>query len=188
MNNSTQSVLGKSITQQMIEEFWLTYPENAPRFFHHSVNRDGVQLMRCDNDVYVFATEEGEYWSYEEAKHAIGQTFPSVNQFFLTTNQIKLYLSRFGLGDWAKGVKFYPPHDWRSKGNHYPGLNSGAVAILEYDGGAWYSAMNEEKLINTAENETSIRDGFLFWLGDRGYSYEVLNNISLALFKPLERS
>ena len=162
----------------MIEEFWATFPENAPKHYHHSITRDEVQLNRCDNDVYIFATIDGEFWSYEEAKGLTDPQSPTVSEFFNTVNSIKLYLSQFGLGDWGTGVKFYTPHDWRVKGNAYPSLNSGALAVMTYDGGAWFSVMN-------AENGTEIRDGFTFWLGDR-YNYEILNSFSLVIYKQNE--
>lgn len=167
----------QSATQMMIKEFWVSYPQDAPKSFHHVVMWDGVHLRRCDNDVYIFSTENGEYWSYEQAKGLLPETSPTVAEFFSAVNGIKLYVSQFGMGDWATSIKFYTPHDWRAKGNAYPSLNSRAIAVLVYDGGAWFSAMG-------AEFGTEIQDGFLAWIEEQGFEYEILNPFSMAIYKP----
>lgn len=177
--NLTQSVtLRQSVTQLMIEEFWATFPEGAPKHFYHSITRDGVQLSRCDYNTYVFINDEGEqFWSYEEAKGLIDPQFPTVPEFFHAAYLIKTYILKFGLGDWGQDVEFFTPQDWRHKGNKYPTPGSGAIAIMTYNGGTWRSIM-------TADQGAEIRDGFLFWLGDRGWDYEILNDSALVISMP----
>jgi hypothetical protein len=163
-------------TQQMIQRWQETLdPNSANAHQYHVYEEDGVELHKCDHDCFVFRSDRGEFFTMQEATGEVDPIYPIVATFFKAVNDVKFYIGKFGEGDWAKDVEFYPPHDWRAKGNPYPSPDSRAIAVMVYDGGCWHSVMS-------VEFGWEIRDGFLKHLGGLGYHFSILNNYSLVLY------